>query len=92
MDKEEFHWVCGVMQGWFSAKLGSKISDVYPSCQYNLLGHRNSHRDITNQTGINHFYSSIWIQQTALNGQGRVSFALWCRAGLVFSKAWVKNQ
>jgi hypothetical protein len=26
MDKEEFHWVCGVMQGWFSAKLGSKIS------------------------------------------------------------------
>jgi hypothetical protein len=28
MDKEEFHWVFGVMQGWFSAKLGSKISDV----------------------------------------------------------------
>jgi hypothetical protein len=27
MDKEEFHWVCGVMRGWFSAKLGSKISD-----------------------------------------------------------------
>jgi hypothetical protein len=27
MDKEEFHWVCGVMQGWFSAKLGSKIRD-----------------------------------------------------------------
>jgi hypothetical protein len=24
MHKEEFHWVCGVMQGWFSAKLGSK--------------------------------------------------------------------
>jgi hypothetical protein len=22
MDKEEFHWVGGVMQGWFSAKLG----------------------------------------------------------------------
>jgi hypothetical protein len=41
MDKEEFHWVCGVVQqGWFSAKLGSKISDVYPSRQYNLLGHQ----------------------------------------------------
>jgi hypothetical protein len=26
MDKEEFHWVFGVLQGWFSAKLGSKIS------------------------------------------------------------------
>jgi hypothetical protein len=25
-------------------------------------------------------------------GQGRVSLALWCRAGLVFSKTWVKNQ
>jgi hypothetical protein len=27
MDKEEFHWLFGVVQGWFSAKLGSKISD-----------------------------------------------------------------
>jgi hypothetical protein len=27
MDKEELHWVCGVVQGWFSAKLGSKIGD-----------------------------------------------------------------
>jgi hypothetical protein len=27
MDKEEFHWLLGVLQGWFSAKLGSKISD-----------------------------------------------------------------
>jgi hypothetical protein len=28
MDKEEFHWVCGVVQqGWFSAKLGIKIGD-----------------------------------------------------------------
>jgi hypothetical protein len=26
MGKEEFHWLCGVVQGWFSAKLGSKIS------------------------------------------------------------------
>jgi hypothetical protein len=27
MDKEEFHWLFGVVQGWFSAKLGSKMSD-----------------------------------------------------------------
>jgi hypothetical protein len=27
MDKEEFHWVFGVMRGWFSAKLGSKFID-----------------------------------------------------------------
>jgi hypothetical protein len=27
MDKEEFHWLFGVMHSWFSAKLGSKISD-----------------------------------------------------------------
>jgi hypothetical protein len=26
MGKEEFHWLFGVVQGWFSAKLGSKIS------------------------------------------------------------------
>jgi hypothetical protein len=29
MDKEEFHWLYGVVQGWFSAKLGSKISDGF---------------------------------------------------------------
>jgi hypothetical protein len=27
MCKEEFHWFCGDMQGWFWAKLGLKISD-----------------------------------------------------------------
>jgi hypothetical protein len=31
MDKEEFHSVFGVVQGLFSAKLGSKISELYPS-------------------------------------------------------------
>jgi hypothetical protein len=50
MDKEEFHWLFGVVQGWFSAKLGSKTSSVMdPSCQHNFLGHHNSHRDITNK-------------------------------------------
>jgi hypothetical protein len=29
MDKEEFHWVFGVLRGWFLAKLGSKISQKF---------------------------------------------------------------
>jgi hypothetical protein len=41
---------------------------------------------------MNHFYSSICIQQTALYEQGRVSLALWCHAGLVFIKTWVKKS
>jgi hypothetical protein len=41
MDKEEFHWLFGVVQGWFLAKLGSKIiSDGSRSCQHNFLGHQ----------------------------------------------------
>jgi hypothetical protein len=40
MDKEEFHWVFDVLRGWFSAKLGSKISDGSYSCQHNFLGHQ----------------------------------------------------
>jgi hypothetical protein len=27
MDKEEIHWIFGVVQGWFPAKLGSTISN-----------------------------------------------------------------
>jgi hypothetical protein len=27
MDKEEFHWLFGVVQGWFSTKTWVKISD-----------------------------------------------------------------
>jgi hypothetical protein len=33
MDKEESQWLCGVMPGWFSAKLGS-------NCQNNFWGHQ----------------------------------------------------
>jgi hypothetical protein len=77
------------MQGWFSAILGSKIIDGSQlSAQF--LGPPTATG--TQQTGINHFYSSIWIQQTALHGQGSVSLGLWCHAGLVFSKTWVKHQ
>jgi hypothetical protein len=41
---------------------------------------------------MNYSYSSIWIQQTPLYGQGRVPLALWCHARLIFSKTWVQNQ
>jgi hypothetical protein len=86
-DKEEFQWVCGVVQGWFSAKLGSKIGD---GSQLSAQFLWPPTAPGTSQTGINHFYSSIWIQQTALYGQGRVLLGLWCHAGLVLSKTWVK--
>jgi hypothetical protein len=50
MDKEEFHWLFGVMRGWFSSKLllGSKISDGSQLSAQNVLA-TNSHRDITNR-------------------------------------------
>jgi hypothetical protein len=73
------------MPGWFSAKLGSKISDG-SQLSSQFLGPPTATG--TQQTGINHFYSSIWIQQTALNGGGRDSLGLCCPAGLVFSKTW----
>jgi hypothetical protein len=40
MDKKEFHWFFGVIQGWFSAKLGSKISDGSQLSAHNFLGHQ----------------------------------------------------
>jgi hypothetical protein len=41
MEKAEFHWVFGVMPGWFSAKLGVKTKSVMdPSCQRNFWGHQ----------------------------------------------------
>jgi hypothetical protein len=41
MDKEESYWVCGVVQqGWFSAKLGSKLVTDPISCQHNFCGHQ----------------------------------------------------
>jgi hypothetical protein len=47
MDKEEFHWICGVVQGWFSANLGSKISDG-SQLSRNFIGHQQP-QDITNR-------------------------------------------
>jgi hypothetical protein len=40
MDKKEFHWVFGVLQGWFSVKLGVKKSVMDPSCKHHFLGHQ----------------------------------------------------
>jgi hypothetical protein len=35
---------------------------------------------------VHHFYSSIWIQQTALYGQGRVSFGSLVSCGVGFQQ------
>jgi hypothetical protein len=35
MEEEEFHWVFGVMQGWFLAKVGVKNQSWIP-IQYNI--------------------------------------------------------
>jgi hypothetical protein len=48
MDKEEFRWLFGVVQGWFLAKLGSKIiSDGSQRAVSTISLATNSHRDIT---------------------------------------------
>jgi hypothetical protein len=88
MGKGEFHLLCGVMQGWFWAKLGLKNHDG-PQQSEQFLWPPPPPR--TCQTGTNHSYSSIWIQQTSLYGQGRVSFALWYHAGLILSQTWVEK-
>jgi hypothetical protein len=75
MDKEEIHWLFGVMQGWFSAKLGSKISSdgsQLLSAQFPLP----PTATWTQQTGINHFYSSIlyvWPELTTPKLSGAYS-------------------
>jgi hypothetical protein len=64
MDKEEFHWVFGFLQGWFSAKLGSKISDESQLCQHNFgshqqpQGHRRHHMGLTNSNLI------VWTRKS----------------------------
>jgi hypothetical protein len=61
MDKEEFHWVFGVLRGWFSAKLGSKISDGLASCQNNFLGHQQpqGHNKQESTTFILPYFSTL---------------------------------
>jgi hypothetical protein len=70
----------------FQQNLGSKISDGSQLSEQ-FLGPPSTATG-TQQTGTNHFYPSIWIQQTALYGQGRVSLGLWFPVGLVISKTW----
>jgi hypothetical protein len=52
---------------------------IFSSTHYRLYS-------LTKQTGINHFYSSIWIQQTALYGQGTVSFGSLVSCGVGFQQ------
>jgi hypothetical protein len=49
MDKEESYWVCGVVQGWFSAKLGSKSVWQIPASVSTISVATNSTRDKTNR-------------------------------------------
>jgi hypothetical protein len=65
MDKEEFHWVFGVMRGWFSAKLGSKISDGSQLCQHNFWGHQQP-QGHNIQKSTTFILLHIGIQQTAM--------------------------
>jgi hypothetical protein len=53
MGKKQFHWLCGVMRGWFSAKLGFEIrnhsdDDDGPRSQQTSVAD-DSPRDITNR-------------------------------------------
>jgi hypothetical protein len=70
MDKEEFHWVCGVMQDWFSAKLGSKFIDRSQLSAVSIISvATNSHKDITNRNQPLFFipmdpkYSIVWTRK-----------------------------
>jgi hypothetical protein len=59
MDKEELCWVFGVMQGWFSAKLGSKIIG-WSQLSAQFCGATNSHRDITYRNQPLLFFHETW--------------------------------
>jgi hypothetical protein len=48
MDEEEFHWIFGVLEGWFSAKLGVK-NQWWILAVSTIAFITNSHRDITNR-------------------------------------------
>jgi hypothetical protein len=86
MDKEEFHWLFGVVRGWFSAKLGSKISDGSKlSAQLTISLATNSHRDITNRNQPLLFFhmdptnSIVWTRKSFIG-----SLVL-CSVGFQFS-------
>jgi hypothetical protein len=84
MDKEEFHWVFGVVQGWFLAKLWSKISG---GSQLSVLfsGATNSHTDITNRNQPLLFFhmdptnTIVWTRKSFIGSLVLVS----CRVGFL---------
>jgi hypothetical protein len=59
---------------------------MYPGCQDIFWGHQQPHRHNKQESTTFILPYGLWIKQTALYGQGRVSLALWCHAGLVFLK------
>jgi hypothetical protein len=53
MDKEEFHWIFGVVRRaglvFIKTWVKKSVTVMDPSCQHNFLAATNSHRDITNR-------------------------------------------
>jgi hypothetical protein len=94
MDKEEFHWLFGVMRGWFLSKLllGSKISDG-SQLSARFLAATNSHRDITNRNEPLLFIhmdptnSIVWTRKSFIG-----SVLLCVMQGWFLSKLGSKNQ
>jgi hypothetical protein len=88
MDKEEFHWLFGVVQGWFSARLGSKIAVMMDpiNCQHTVSLATNSHRDITNRNQpllvfhMDPTNSIVWTRKSFIGSL--VSYRVWFSARL----------
>jgi hypothetical protein len=86
MDKEEFHWIFGVLEGWFSVKLAVKKSVMNPSCKHHFLGHQQPLRHNKQEsTTFIHPYGSN--KQHCMDKE-EFHWVFWCHAGLVFIKTW----
>jgi hypothetical protein len=82
MDKEEFHWLFGVLQGWFSAKLGSKTSDGSQlSAQFPWPPTANSHRDITNRNQPLLFFHMDTTNSIVWTRKSFIGSLVYCRVG-----------
>jgi hypothetical protein len=94
MDKEEFHRLFGVVQGWFSAKLGSNISDgsqlsaQFPCDHQQPQGHKKQESTtFILPYGSNKQHCMDKEEFHWIFGVGVVRHAV-----LVFSKTWVKKS
>jgi hypothetical protein len=89
MDKEEFHWVFGVLQGWFQKNLGQK-SVMDPSVQLNFLNYQQPQ-------GHNKQESTTFILPYGSNKQHcmdkkEIHWIFGAMQGWFSSKLWSKNQ